>query len=303
MNFSSYKNKLISAFALSFIFMSQIQSNINLLFNDSPSICGNFVFDAELLILRPFVTQSDHCAFQEINNVVDADGNVATTINNRSSHNHFKWQPGFRLSFGYIMDACNWKYNFSWMHLNSKSNNGSDFIRKWNFNFDNYDATAGYTFCGNECFSLASLVGIRGAKIDQKVSLITDFNNSIQNSDREKFWGVGPLIGLETNSKIGCDISLYTTFSISWLYGRYDIRLNDITLFENASENYIGREHIQTTQLVCDAGVGLQWNPKICNQNIIFSVGLEHHHYFDYNNFDNGDLSLSGVRIAAGFEY
>lgn len=302
MNFYSCKTKIISIVTFSFTLMAQVQGSINTCSN-VPNNCGRFVFDAELLILRPYVKSSGHCAFEEASNIVDEDGNVFSTIENGNTHNHFKWQPGFRIGAGYVLNECNWKYGISWMHFNSKTSNGNDFTRKWNFNFDTFDAIAAYTFCGNECFSITSFGGIRGAKIDQKLHLTTDLNNPIRNSDKEKFWGVGPIIGFETDTNMGCNLSLYTNIAVSWLYGTYNIHLNDVTLFDEGSSTFIEKQHIHTTQLVCDAGLGIQWNQMICNRNMFFRLGLEHHHYFDYNNFENSDLSLSGVRIAAGFEY
>lgn len=302
MNFHWYKTIAIIAFSLCLTANGYGTFAEQACFEMPCENCGKFIFEAEFLILRPYEKESDHCAFNQMTNSVDIDGNILTTLENKN-HNNFKWQPGFRIGAGYAIGNCNWKYGISWMHFNSKFHTRHENTRRWNLDFDTLNAVAAYTFCGSDCFSITSFGGIRGAKIDQHIHLTTVFINPIQNRDEQKFWGVGPVIGLETNCKIACDLSLYAYIDVSWLYGKYDIKLNDRSSFNDGSTSIQERKHFFTNQLVSDAGLGVQWTKEICKYKIFLRLGLEHHHYFDYNYLENSDLSLSGGNISAGFEF
>lgn len=190
------------------------------------------------------------------------------------------------------------------------------------------DLIAGYNYELGSCFALRPFGGLRGARIDQKLR-ITEFDDSFSSSDfsssdfsplsfssssalftrdvhnKEKFSGLGPLIGIEAAWNVGCGFSVYASISAACLYGKFNIRVFETDLDVNAANFCQVRYHTDASLAVADAALGVRWQTCFCdNMRLILQLGLEHHRYFDYNRIGcYGDLSFDGLNLSAGIEF
>ncbi len=265
--------------------------------------CGNTFITADLLFWRPFEGGLDTCIPDSTTDTTTS-GTVISTLNGTARDPHFRWTPGFRIGAGYEPADCGWDFGASWTHFHSHANaNGG----RWNIDLDVVDAIAGYEYCLSPCFVLRPFAGLRGARIDQQVRVnefIASELTTINTNNKEDFWGVGPLIGLEGDWKIGCGFSLFASGSISWLYGKFDVRLIDSTVTaDSASYCNVGK-NLDASLAGADAAIGIRWCECFCSTELLLQVALEHHRYFDYNRIGGyGDLSFDGVTLSAGLEY
>lgn len=276
-----------------------------------PSCCGNIFVSADLLYWRAFEGGIDTCIPGDFSNTVTRDGRVITRFSGRTRNPNFKWNPGFRIGAGYEFACSKWDVEAIWTHFNSHSH--SEEIR-WKINLDVVDVIAGYRCDTNCCFVLIPFAGLRGARIDQ--SLRTgDFDESISfslannrvlsdNRNKQDFLGLGPIFGLAGDLDIGCGLSVYASASVSWLYGRFNVRLHDSQETFDTANICNERRRLDANLAGADAAIGIRWRQCFCNTQLILALGLEHHRYFDYNRLCSyGDLSFDGVNLSAGIEF
>lgn len=274
--------------------------------------CGYVAVD--LLFWRAFESGLDICVPNSTSDIVNtSDGTVISTFSGTGLDPNFRWSPGFRLTIGRDLPCNNWDIALSWTHFHSNargSNNSHEFL--WNVNFDTIDLIAAYetNFC---IFTLRPFGGLRGAIIDQKADLRQFVNEqtidliSNETHNREKFRGIGPILGLGADWCIGCGFSLYAAASWSWLYGNFDVDLerNAVTV-DSIDFSQIGTR-TEGVQTVADAEIGVRWTGCFCDcYQLILGVGLEHHQYFSHNRIGacsgngNGDLSFDGLNFSVG---
>jgi len=287
-----------------------------------PSCCGTLFGGVGIVYWRAFESGLDNCVPTDVTDIVLSDGTVISRFKGKSRDPHFEWNPGFRVGIGYEFACRNWDIGALWTSFHSKahdSNNCGDRIR-WNLNFDVVDVIAGYNANLGSCFLLRPFVGLRGATIDQKLhigefsslssssiysSSFSTYSSLIGNISKERFSGIGPLIGLEAEWNVFCDFSLYIAASVSWLYGNFNVELSQYDEFSYAIDSCRVTKHLNANVTAGDAEIGIRWQKCFCeNMNVILQFGLEHHSYFDFNRIGNyGDLSFDGVNFCAIVEY
>lgn len=278
-----------------------------------PDCCqmGGFV-SGELLYWRTFQSGLDICVPEQVSDIVTADGRVISRFKGRGRDPHFNWDPGFRIGAGYRLPCTNWDVRAFWTHFNSHSSSKNHDSRlRWNINLNVLDVIAGYDLDFGYCFNFRPFFGLRGAKIDQKLRVrsspdifIDDFFIADTKS-KEKFTGLGPLIGLEADWNIGCGFSLYTMGSVAWMYGKYNVRFTEFDeSFAVINLSKI-RNHLDASLACADAAIGIRWETCFyMNTRLLLQLGLEHHRYFDYNRLGNyGDLSFDGVNLSAAIGF
>lgn len=298
-----------------------------------PQACGTWSVSAGLLYWRAYEGGLIcDCIPGEITDVVDNNGHTNSHI--KGGHNDFDqdWELGFRLGAGYQFACSQWELGAYWTHFhdharaghdghNSHENNwesnfhsGNNHFSHWNLNFDEVDLVAGYRCELCPCFTLTPFLGLRGVRIDQTLHsqsslvIFDEFDGGFvfsRHHDKEKFWGVGPVLGLEAEWGLGCGFSVYGCVDTSVLYGRFD---NDFDGFEEVADVSTVCDSSVTRDaalLAGDAGLGVRWGTCFCNgMHLTLQLGWEHHHYFDYNQLgSNGDLSLDGVTFSAGIDF
>jgi hypothetical protein len=277
--------------------------------------CGHGFIGAELLYWRAFQDGLDICVPTDVSDTVLSDGRIISNFEGRSKDPNFEWNPGFRLGAGYEFACSNWDVGAIWTHYNSKAHRSfSDENRlRWHVDLDVVDLLVAYQSDFDSCFSLKPYLGLRFARIDQKLRLgeapdattfaITD-ETLLGTNNKHKFTGAGPLIGLEADLQVACGFSLFVDGAVSWLYGRNDVRLtNSIATIDVIDFSNIKSKTISTL-MVADASFGIRWQTCICAKPIFLELGYEHHRYFDYSRIGNcGDLSFDGLRLGAGIGF
>lgn len=274
-----------------------------------PSCCIHGYVSAEFLYWRAFQSGLCQCIPETITDTI-SDGIVTSTVRGRGRNPRFNWDPGFRIGLGTEL-GCNWDIAATWTHLHSTAHRNSSLNKiRWKVDFDVVDLVAVYEARISPCFALYPFAGLRGARIEQKLSfeetvlIVGSDVDTFDISNRETFNGAGPLIGLELDFNIWCDLSLYANASVGWLYGNYKVRFNEFDETEDTISSTRIRSRLDGTLGCVDAGIGIRWQQCFYNTKLILGVGLEHHRYFDYNRFgDYGDLSFDGINVSAGIAF
>lgn len=277
---------------------------------------------ADLIYWRAFEGGLDTCVPRRVSDTTTSEGFVTSRFNGRSKDPHFQWEPGFRIGTGYGKACSNLDVEAYWTHFHSNSHgskNGNR--RRWRLNFDVVDVVVGYQTDLNSCFVLKPFAGLRGAKIDQKLhinesplhepssssssSTLLDVLITSNRRNKEEFTGVGPLLGVEGDFKIGCSLSLYATGAVSWMYGHFDVRLIENDETEDTQSFCKVTKHLEACVTAADIAFGVRWHKCFCNNmRLVLQLGLEHHRYFDFNRIGAyGDLSFDGVSLSAGVDF
>jgi Legionella pneumophila major outer membrane protein precursor len=274
--------------------------------------CGGDLFiSGDFLYWRAFESGLDICVPRHVSDTIE-DDIVISRFNGKGRNPHFKWDPGFRVGAGFEFGSNNWDIGAFWTHFHSHAHSSNDEDElHWKINFDVIDIVAGYNCDLGSCFSLRPFLGIRGARIDQKLHVkefplsSDDDPITIARNNKEDFRGIGPLLGLEFDWDIGCGFSFYTNASISWLYGNFDVKFFESDITEGFSDFFRVKKHPNANLAAADAALGVRWRTCICeNMQLVLQLGLEHHRYFDYNRFGNyGDLSFDGANFSVGIEF
>lgn len=286
--------------------------------------CGLSV-SADLLYWRAFESGLDVCVPSQVSETITSDGRVISRFRGRGHDLHFNWSPGFRLGLDYDLACTNWDFGVYWTHFHSRahsshhsnnfsssdSSSGSSLDSNhlhWKINLDVVDALARYDFAYSSCFALRPFGGVRSARIDQRLHT-RSFPDSVtvdRVRNKEDFWGVGPILGLEAEWGFGCNFDLYANAAVSFLYGEFDIRLRDDEVFLGGEDHCNVHKHLKATQSIFDAGAGVRWKTCFCNDTQLYlQLGLEHHQYYNYNHIGScyGDLSFDGVTFSARVDF
>ncbi len=282
-----------------------------------PVCCGQGFISADLLYWRAFESGLDSCVTSETSDIVLSDGKIISRFKGIDEDLHFRWNPGFRISAGCAFECYNWDVAESWTHFHSRAhgsvNNGNRVC--WLIDFDCLDFVAGYEYNLSPCFALKPFGGLRGSRIDQK-SRVAELSGEIDSSPetemlithtnhKEKFMGIGPLMGLKVDWNVGCDIDLFVGASFSWMYGSFDVRLLDCVVSSDVVDICKIRKRLNASLACADVELGIRWRKCFCNcLRLVLQLGLEHHRYFDYNRFCRyGDLSFDGLNFSASIGF
>ncbi|MDP1834709.1 MAG: Lpg1974 family pore-forming outer membrane protein [Chlamydiales bacterium] len=224
----------------------------------SECCCGTRFLTTDLLFWRGFEGGLDDCVPTLVSDTVD--GSIVTsTFRGRGQEPHFKWAPGIRVGIGYD-SGDEWDYGayYTYFHSQSKGPTVNNYL--WNINFDLLDVVAGYESDLSCSFALRPFAGLRGASINQKLR-ISDFSaeaTSIMDND-QKFFGIGPLLGLEANWDIGCGFRLFASGSLSWLYGNFDVTLKESGTTVDTVTSCNVTKHLDASVNSVDAAIGVRW--------------------------------------------
>lgn len=282
-------------------------------YSPCPTFCGNGFIGAELLYWRPSQDGLSRCIPTDVSDTVLSDGRIISTFQGKGRDPRFEWNPGFRIGAGYEYPCSDWEIGATWTHYNSKARqNLSNSNRlRWNINLDVVDLQMAYQSDFNSCFSLRPYLGLRFARIHQKLRVgetpsSTTFalaGETLFGADnKHTFSGVGPLFGLGADLQMNCGFSLFVNGAISWLYGSNHVRATNSTSTEDVIDYSNIRNKSYSTLMAADASFGVRWHTCFCNdKQLYFQLGFEHHRYFDYSRFGKcGDLSFNGLNLGMG---
>lgn len=316
-------NLVLSLFLTGFISYSYGDMNSSLceasLCEESICCCpcqpqrGHGFIGADLLYWRPFQDGLDTCIPTDVSDTVLPDGRIISTFKGKGRDPHFEWNPGFRVGAGYEFACSNWDIGAFWTHFNSKARRTlcNENRLRWNIDLDVVDLLLAYKCDCNSCFTLRPYIGIRAAKINQKLrfggfpdstTFATTGRNLVGTDNKQKFTGIGPLVGLEADIKIKCGFSFYVNGTISWLYGRNNVKLINSAATIDVIDFCRIKNNINSTLFAADFSLGVRWQRCFCgNKQFYLQLGYEHHRYFDYGRIGKcSDLSFDGVQIGLG---
>src|SRR6185436_20647961 len=91
------------------------------------------------------------------------------TFKGRGRDPRFEWNPGFRIGAGYEFACSNWDVGALWTHLDSRAHRCDENRFRWHVHLDVIDLLVDYQSDCNSCFVLRPYLGVRIARIDQKL--------------------------------------------------------------------------------------------------------------------------------------
>lgn len=186
----------------------------------------------------------------------------------------------------------------------------------WKLNYDVIDVTLGRDFNMYSCTNVRPFIGVRGVWIEEHIRShnesvqVTSFGDNtiiFDNHSKEDFSGAGPEFGVEADWNLGSGFGIYGVLSGGFLYGEFKIRTNETQTFLNPTQILYCNEHHRpdAVESFFDAVIGVQYEYCFCNKSRLqLRAGWEHHQYFDHNHIGtNGDLTLDGLTLSAGYSF
>ena len=274
-------------------------------------------FKAELLYWRPELCGLESAFGDTTISTSVNNGFVTTTINESDKKPHNKWNTGFRIGAEYDFDC--FEIEVDWTHFDGHSKfNKSGQHGHWNIDYDVVDLTFGRDFWVGSCFYIKPFIGIRGARIHQKLishleTLFTStlIGNNIVTSfkhNTEKFSGVGPQIGVEADWAIGCNFRIYSAFDVVTYYGNVKNKSLETDTFTTTISISNGRAKRCFNSIGTDFTLGIRWDKSwTCScyeMDLMLKLGLEQHRIYDFSNLgSDGTLSLDGGVFGAGIGF
>ncbi len=232
---------------------------------------------------------------------------------------HFKWNVGYRIGASYLFSSNPWEIDALWTYFQGsgyKEINHS----KWRVKLNQGDLITAYSGIINSVCTLKPYLGLRGTIIIQKLfsEVVTNViftppgtgTDSRTFNDKERFYGLGPLLGLNTNLKVGQGFSFYGTAATSLLYGAYHLSFNDkeiVTPEAVPSNLYFSlKKDMDAFDFNIDLTLGISWQIVIKDSaRIITKLALENHQFFNQNRLGTnyGNLSFSGAIASLTLEF
>ena len=247
-----------------------------------------------------------------------------------------RWDFGYRIGLEYVFPCSDWDIAAYWTHLHNRTHQGDNDgdNAHWKLKYDAVDLLFGYECAKYSCLTYTPYIGLRGATIEEKLradfdgcdcydnSSISKYNLSYndnrscgstngcmttEQNHKEKFWGIGPQLGINAWWNLGCGFSLNGNLGVGFLYGHFQVNVHDFQKIPYPTDNgkCCIRRNIHACQAFADFTVGLQWERYLCNNvGVILQFDLEHHRYFNQNHIGGyGDLCLDGITFSAGITF
>lgn len=275
--------------------------------------CREFNFKGELLFWRPELCGLEGAFGDTTIATTVSPGVITTTVTETSKSPDYKWSPGFRVG-GDMAFTC-FDLEGAWTHYLGRAkfhDEGS--YGRWKIRYDVIDLTFGRRWCVAPCFYFKPAIGLRGARIRQRLhshletfftALIGDNTVYTDKDDREKFWGIGPELALDANWYMGHSLSLYGSVAVVSYYGTIRSENYDVDTFTSTVSVSDGKKRQGFNKIGTDAAIGIRWDKSwtYCTYDFLFmlKLGLEQHRIYDFSKLgSDGTLSLDGGIFGAG---
>ena len=276
--------------------------------------CTNWFFCADVLYLV-----ADECGLEGVFGCTGIDVDVVAGVTTTAIHEHdtdpnFSWNPGFRFGVGYKdVSNCGWDVGVFWTHYYGsarQSEKEATNTGHWGLHFDTVD-TLFITDLGMGCcnFNLRPFIGIRYARINQNLDalLLTTVRSAVGSSliestrhDSQRYWGLGPVFGVEGDWNVGCGFGVYANIAVATLRSSIHSMNDDTNIFTAAVNTRNGSRHMCCCDIALDTGIGFTYEQCLCGYGVLWHAGWERHQYFDQNHMaGSGDLCLEGINFGA----
>src|SRR5581483_1145581 len=290
------------------------KSNMNCVFGEQcrfyPVHKDHYWFGAEALFWT--VSESGFgCEFGDVTIKNRSVGGVTTTsVKERDKNIDFDWDWGFRVGTGYDFFCNGWDVEVDWTWFHDKGHRRSnDSHAHWWLHYNTVDAIFGRKFWVGSCVRLRPFTGLRYAGIRQhlRTHLETTFVTFAEDSliktrrkDIQKFWGVGPELGLQADCYFARGGSVYGSLTGAILFGHSKTKFKGNNSSTDIARLCSGGSSTGLSESVYDVDLGIRWEKRYMTVH----AGLEYHHYSDFNQIGCcSDLNLYGVNFGLSRRY
>lgn len=232
----------------------------------------------------PIALDANALYFQALEN-----GNRFATFEERVIGPDFEANFGFRAKLsGQLPHDC-WQLGAQFLHYHSRTWTGD--VHMWRLHMGIGDLLLERSFPISSCFSWTPTWGVRYAMVRKKTYLGSTTNM------KNKYWGVGPVIGLEGLWQI-CDwLGIFARSGYSLLYGSLYLHqdIEELKLYDEATEE----------KNISEIAAGLRLSKGGFYGQVAFEVFWlpgQNQLYKDLIT-NQGDLSLHGVSFGLGFNF
>lgn len=203
---------------------------------------------------------------------------------------------------------------------------------KWKTDINEYALDFEYRGCIGSCFIFSPYVGVFGASIDQSQHIVyndvtlNSFNqNPAQIVDldvkrKNKFWGVGPRLGLATEWKFWRSASLIADGNVALLCGHFDVKNRVDQATAEVLKSFPNlREKCWRARPMVDGLVGLKWDGQLSScAGYGFTLSIAYEFQYWWSQWHScsslldgllsgegrwGDMSMQGLVVTGGITF
>ena len=246
----------------------------------------------------------------------------------------FDWNSGFRVGLGYDMGHDRWdtQVNWTWMqnHGHDRKSDSTNqlfstnampsvyaesglvadtFNSHINLHLNILDWQLGREFFLSKWLKVRPFAGLKTAWVNQTWKTTATGDIIAMNTDltkyevkmQQKFWGIGPMIGFNSEWGLVSHLSLYANGSFALLSGFFKDYRNDIGTQSSpvATINNPFKKSSHNAQSITELQMGLRWQQWSSCEGYRFSIQAgwdailfaEHNHLFAIN----GESGVSGI--------
>lgn len=252
---------------------------------------------------------------------------------------HFEWDEGFRVGLGSLLEHDQWDIALSWTRFHTfarettqadegifplwltptagPANSIPKAEEHWRLHLGLVDLELARDFSISCALQLKPHLGLRYGCIRQKYHLLyTESLDSLALSMKNKYWGIGPRAGLDTNWQLGRGFSLYGKGGVSLLFGSFYIHQAEKA--HPGNEKLLGvHNNFSLSRPIVDLSLGLGWERSFKEgcYHLEIQGGWEELFFFGQNQFlhftsasapgiffsNQGDLTIQGLTLHTRF--
>lgn len=252
---------------------------------------------------------------------------------------NYKWDPGFRIGFGYRPCGCDWDFRAAWTHFDTKAKRSfsagsatetiipqwgsltpfaasiATLSSAWHLHLNWADFELNRTFCVDPCFKFGIHAGLRAAWVNQKFSFsiaeaaTTPVTDSLH--AKSDFSSIGVVAGLDASWLVGCGFSINASAGGALLYGRQKSRVSETLTAAETAVTIGGSSNYYISRAMTDLRLGIGWETCLSEcMTLALAADWEHHILFNQNQFPrgsstaasrprDGDLTMQGATFSA----
>ncbi len=266
---------------------------------------------------------------------------------------NFGWNSGFRLGAAHEFACTDFDLSLQWTRFNDNRTttpreeviiatellgvlndvivggtlNGGVISSQWKLDFNMFDLNLGSTLIRNPYYSINSYIGVKGGWVNQKQKITyTNFINTTtaetvtaQVDETNKFYGIGPKLGVAMRYTIGSGFHFIGDFAAAILYGNsknpvtQNVEQPTGTLLADSTISFQHNRMQPTTQMK----LGLDWEQNFFTCYDI-KIGICYEMQYFWNTWRNqnsyiqdiyvtdagySDLFLQGVTVQASIGF
>lgn len=235
----------------------------------------------------------------------------------------FKWHPGVRLGSTFLFKDFDFDLDWSYFPGRAFYKKDEQHYGDWKLKYNDIDFKIGYKFYPSSRFYVKPFIGLRGTWIRQtlhsyletpKIDDQETFTLTFNMHNKEKFWWIGPQLGIETNWYIGWNFNLYCTLDVVNYYGHDHANYNRVDHTPEdpdegnpeTNQTNIWTKKAKFNNFALDDSFGIRWDKYICRSeydvHFNLKLGFEQHRIYEFSNLAGGpgSLSLDGGILEAG---